>query len=338
MRASTSAALTRRLLTVHPVRTHVIGAARRPGGPTEDGVHPSKVLDAWRFDPTSAGDTAGSGLWPLTTTGDLTAASSGVTDFRAATAREHRWAESAEQRQWWGAVCLVAATKLQRAAGRTKATAEEAAAARPGDDIIPDPTTIWNRAVTIETGPDRIWPWLVQTGYGRAGSMLRSGSIAWCGGCPRRTAGCSFPSSRTSPSMTSWTTDPATSASGGCGSSIPNGRWSIGLLGTRGAVPRWIRPTRTRSRDGRASSWRAARTSSIGGVPPERDRARPDPTADPDPGHQLAGLAATDALRAGRRVPERCRAPPTSNRRVETGGGPGDRRASPTPGSPAAAT
>lgn len=65
--------------------------------------------------------------------------------------------------------CLVAALVAQRAAVRTRATADEVAAPRPGDDIISDPTTIWNRAITIEAGPDRIWPWLVQMGYGRAG-------------------------------------------------------------------------------------------------------------------------------------------------------------------------
>jgi hypothetical protein len=40
---------------------------------------------------------------------------------------------------------------------------------RAGDEIVSDPTTIWNRAITIEASPDSVWPWLVQMGYGRAG-------------------------------------------------------------------------------------------------------------------------------------------------------------------------
>ncbi|MDQ0770220.1 putative amidohydrolase [Pseudarthrobacter defluvii] len=54
------------------------------------------------------------------------------------------------------------------ASHRTSATADEAADL-PGDEIIPQPTTIWNRGITIEATPSEIWPWLVQMGYGRAG-------------------------------------------------------------------------------------------------------------------------------------------------------------------------
>lgn len=39
----------------------------------------------------------------------------------------------------------------------------------PGDDLVPTPTTIDTRAITIDAPPDAIWPWLVQMGYGRAG-------------------------------------------------------------------------------------------------------------------------------------------------------------------------
>jgi N-carbamoylputrescine amidase len=48
-------------------------------------------------------------------------------------------------------------------------TATEVAAKRLGDDIIPKPTTVWNRGITIAARPSDIWPWLVQMGYGRAG-------------------------------------------------------------------------------------------------------------------------------------------------------------------------
>ena len=39
----------------------------------------------------------------------------------------------------------------------------------PGDDLVPTPTTIDTRAITIDAPPDAIWPWLVQMGFGRAG-------------------------------------------------------------------------------------------------------------------------------------------------------------------------
>ena len=39
----------------------------------------------------------------------------------------------------------------------------------PGDDLVPRPTFNATRAVTISASPERIWPWLVQTGLTRAG-------------------------------------------------------------------------------------------------------------------------------------------------------------------------
>lgn len=45
----------------------------------------------------------------------------------------------------------------------------EGSSALPGDDLIPEPTASDTRAITIEATPDKIWPWLVQMGYGRAG-------------------------------------------------------------------------------------------------------------------------------------------------------------------------
>jgi hypothetical protein len=66
-------------------------------------------------------------------------------------------------------VCVVGVSAALRASTRTAATANEARAALPGDDIISDPTTIWNRGITIEASPSEVWPWLVQMGYGRAG-------------------------------------------------------------------------------------------------------------------------------------------------------------------------
>jgi hypothetical protein len=65
--------------------------------------------------------------------------------------------------------CVVAAIAIRRLSTRTGVTAREAITAVPGDDIIPDPTTVWNRGITIEASPSEIWPWLVQMGYGRGG-------------------------------------------------------------------------------------------------------------------------------------------------------------------------
>jgi hypothetical protein len=39
----------------------------------------------------------------------------------------------------------------------------------PGDEIIPEPTVVDTRGITIAAAPERIWPWLLQMGYGRAG-------------------------------------------------------------------------------------------------------------------------------------------------------------------------
>jgi hypothetical protein len=39
----------------------------------------------------------------------------------------------------------------------------------PGDDVIADPTIVETRGITIAAPVERIWPWLVQMGYGRGG-------------------------------------------------------------------------------------------------------------------------------------------------------------------------
>ncbi len=49
------------------------------------------------------------------------------------------------------------------------ATAEEVAQAMPGDEIVETPVLTATRALTIEATPGKVWPWLVQMGYGRAG-------------------------------------------------------------------------------------------------------------------------------------------------------------------------
>ena len=52
---------------------------------------------------------------------------------------------------------------------RWGATNAEAAAAMPGDEIVPDASLTATRAITIAAPPEQVWPWIVQIGTGRAG-------------------------------------------------------------------------------------------------------------------------------------------------------------------------
>lgn len=49
------------------------------------------------------------------------------------------------------------------------ATEAEVSRVMLGDELVTDPTFNATRAVTVEAPPDRIWPWIVQMGYLRAG-------------------------------------------------------------------------------------------------------------------------------------------------------------------------
>jgi hypothetical protein len=49
------------------------------------------------------------------------------------------------------------------------ATAEEAAGALPGDDLVPDPAENTTLAVTVAAPPEEVWAWLVQIGQNRGG-------------------------------------------------------------------------------------------------------------------------------------------------------------------------
>jgi hypothetical protein len=51
---------------------------------------------------------------------------------------------------------------------RWGATDQEVRRSMPGDEILPQPKST-TRAITIDAAPERVWPWLVQIGYGRAG-------------------------------------------------------------------------------------------------------------------------------------------------------------------------
>ena len=52
-----------------------------------------------------------------------------------------------------------------------RATPDEAAAALPGDDLVPADVTM-DRAFTLDASPSTVWPWLVQIGKDRAGWYL----------------------------------------------------------------------------------------------------------------------------------------------------------------------
>jgi len=39
----------------------------------------------------------------------------------------------------------------------------------PGDDLLSGAAFTATRAITVDAGPERLWPWLVQVGFGRAG-------------------------------------------------------------------------------------------------------------------------------------------------------------------------
>lgn len=49
------------------------------------------------------------------------------------------------------------------------ATHDETSGAYPGDELIPDPAHCSTMATTLPGPPERVWPWLVQMGYDRAG-------------------------------------------------------------------------------------------------------------------------------------------------------------------------
>lgn len=55
---------------------------------------------------------------------------------------------------------------------RVEATAEEVAAARPGDALVPRADVVMDRGFGLDAEPAAVWPWLVQLGRGRAGWYL----------------------------------------------------------------------------------------------------------------------------------------------------------------------
>ncbi len=58
---------------------------------------------------------------------------------------------------------------LDRLAALGGADLKERTMPLAGDDLVPSPALAVTHAVTIDAPPDRVWPWLVQLGHGRAG-------------------------------------------------------------------------------------------------------------------------------------------------------------------------
>jgi hypothetical protein len=52
---------------------------------------------------------------------------------------------------------------------RWGATDAEVRGPMPGDEIVPAASFSATRAITIAAPPERVWPWIVQVGFGRAG-------------------------------------------------------------------------------------------------------------------------------------------------------------------------
>ena len=76
---------------------------------------------------------------------------------------------------------FLAAPLMRRRHLRWGATDDEVAATLLGDDRQPHPDYVSTRALTIAAPPERVWPWLVQVGRGRAGfysdDLLDNGAV-----------------------------------------------------------------------------------------------------------------------------------------------------------------
>lgn len=58
---------------------------------------------------------------------------------------------------------------LRAALAAVSPTTAEVALARPGDDLVPEPDAVMDRAFTLPAAPETVWPWIVQLGKQRAG-------------------------------------------------------------------------------------------------------------------------------------------------------------------------
>jgi uncharacterized protein YndB with AHSA1/START domain len=67
------------------------------------------------------------------------------------------------------AVSATLAARYRRWHLRWGATDAEVDGEMPGDSLLEASGFVATRAITIAAPPERVWPWLVQTGFGRAG-------------------------------------------------------------------------------------------------------------------------------------------------------------------------
>jgi hypothetical protein len=68
-----------------------------------------------------------------------------------------------------GLPVFLAAPLVRRWHLRWGATRSEVTGVMPGDDLVPVSHFTATRAITIDAPPERVWPWIVQVGYRRAG-------------------------------------------------------------------------------------------------------------------------------------------------------------------------
>jgi hypothetical protein len=77
---------------------------------------------------------------------------------------------------------LVFSPLLRGRYNRWGASEAEVQQAMPGDELVPRPLSGYTRAITIQAPPEKVWPWLVQLGQGRAGMYSYDGleNLARC--------------------------------------------------------------------------------------------------------------------------------------------------------------
>jgi hypothetical protein len=73
------------------------------------------------------------------------------------------------QNRWWAVGAVAGYLTLQWLGRSYGATRAERHRRLPGDDLMADPMAVTTHSITIDTPPERIWPWLVQMGWHRGG-------------------------------------------------------------------------------------------------------------------------------------------------------------------------
>ncbi len=80
------------------------------------------------------------------------------------------WREILDGVEGAGAIAVAMLTPRSRSArSHWGLSAEEAARAFPGDDVVGEPTWSWTHAVEIGAPAEEVWPWVAQIGEDRAG-------------------------------------------------------------------------------------------------------------------------------------------------------------------------